>query len=110
MQNLTDIDGIELESCYKIMSYWFIKTCDACPEQYDVIKDDKIVAYVRLRWGRFSVRCPGFDGDLIYKIEFNEGFKGCFDGDAERHKFLKLAVDSIREYYRQKKAERLESA
>ena len=28
----------------------FVKTCDACPEQYDVYQGDKKVAYIRLRW------------------------------------------------------------
>lgn len=29
----------------------FEQTCYACPEQYDVYKDDAIAGYVRLRWG-----------------------------------------------------------
>ena len=33
----------------------FKKTCDACPEQYDVFKDEKQVGYVRLRWGNLTV-------------------------------------------------------
>lgn len=34
----------------------FIKTCDVCPEQYDIRLDDgTLVGYVRFRWG--TVEC-----------------------------------------------------
>lgn len=37
----------------------FVKTCDECPEQYDVFDEDGYrVAYVRLRQGWLSVECP----------------------------------------------------
>lgn len=37
----------------------FVKTCDACPEQYDVFDENGYkVAYVRLRHGWLSVECP----------------------------------------------------
>jgi hypothetical protein len=35
-----------------------IKGGGACPEQYDVFKDDKQVAYYRLRHGDFTVSYP----------------------------------------------------
>ena len=41
----------------------FKQTCGACPEQYDVFKDEKQVGYVRLRWGDLSCRYPDYEGD-----------------------------------------------
>ena len=43
----------------------FHKTCDACPEQYDVYKRTKQVGYVRLRWGNLTVDFPDALGKLI---------------------------------------------
>lgn len=32
-----------------------VKTCDSCPEQYDVYDNDRKIGYMRLRHGWFSV-------------------------------------------------------
>ena len=38
------------------------------PEQYDAIgPDGKIIGYLRLRHGAFSVSCPGCDGEVIMR-------------------------------------------
>jgi len=34
-----------------------VNTCEACPEQYDVYRDDKKVGYLRLRHGYFRAEC-----------------------------------------------------
>jgi hypothetical protein len=44
-------------------------TCGACPEQYDVFKDGKQVAYYRLRHGEFRVDYPECGGETIYEAE-----------------------------------------
>ena len=64
----------------------FLCTCGACPEQYDVYKGDKLVGYVRLRWGFLRCDYPDVGGETIYEHCFEEdnGFKGCFDSDEER--------------------------
>ncbi len=66
----------------------FVETCMACPEQYDVFKDKKQVAYIRLRWGILRVDIPDCGGRVIYKKTFNDGWKGCFDDEKERDKYL----------------------
>lgn len=78
-----------------------IQTCGACPEQYDAIVTEpdgfkKQVAYLRLRWSRFSVHCPDVDGDVVYTATIGDsGMDGCFESDEERDKHLAAAKDAI---------------
>jgi hypothetical protein len=44
-------------------------TCGACPEQYEVFKEGKQVAYYRLRHGEFRVDYPECGGETIYEAE-----------------------------------------
>lgn len=76
----------------------FKQTCGACPEQYDVFKDDKIVGYVRLRWGNLSCCYPDYEGDEIYSESFDDGWKGCFDDDNERNKYLLIIANELNNY------------
>ena len=73
----------------------FDKTCSACPEQYDVYKDGKQVAYLRLRHGTFTVRCPDVGGKIVY-TSCPEG-DGLFE-DHERDEFLDAAATEINEW------------
>jgi hypothetical protein len=71
-----------------------IKTCDACPEQYNAFNGQgKLVGYLRLRHGYFSVRYPNSSGKEIYNA--NPTGDGLFDYD-ERDFFLKEAVKAIK--------------
>lgn len=65
-----------------------VKTCDACPEQYDAFYDGKQVGYFRLRHGYFSVTYPDVSGELVYSSEPNGD--GMFDYD-ERDRELTAA-------------------
>lgn len=76
----------------------FKKTCDACPEQYDVFKDGNQVGYVRLRWGGLSCRYPNHEGDEIYSESFQDAWKGCFDDDNERNKYLLIIANELNNY------------
>lgn len=76
----------------------FKKTCDACPEQYDVFKNGKQVGYVRLRWGGLSCRYPDYEGDEIYSESFQDAWKGCFDDDNERNKYLLIIANELNNY------------
>ena len=68
-----------------IDGYLFHKTCEAWPEQYDVYKGKKQVAYVRLRMGNLTARVPDVDGKLIYHKNYGEdSVKGYFDNNEER--------------------------
>lgn len=75
----------------------FHKTCDMCPEQYDVYKGTKQVGYVRLRWGNLTVDFPDALDKLIYHKKFNEECKGCFNDDNERMTYLKKIAKCIKE-------------
>jgi hypothetical protein len=50
------------------------------------------VAYIRLRHGDLTVRCPDVGGELVYEAE-PEG-DGCFE-DEERDPFLRHAAAAI---------------
>lgn len=76
-----------------IGGFLFELTCGACPEQYDVYKYKKQVAYLRLRHGVFSVYYPDVGGELIFRA--NPDGDGCFT-DEERAFFLKCAVLAIK--------------
>ena len=72
------------------MKFYFVNTCYACPEQYDVYRDNgQICAYVRLRWGNLYAEYPSIDGEVIYNTHFSDNSKGNFDNDSERDYYLK---------------------
>lgn len=67
-------------------------TCGACPEQYDVFKNGKQVAYYRLRHGQFRVDFPDCGGETIYDAE--PIGDGIFE-DNERLKYLTAAMREL---------------
>lgn len=71
------------------------KTCNACPEQYDAFLDGKMVGYLRLRHGSFTVQCPGYDGRLVYSA--TPRGDGIFEHD-ERDFYLRHAVKAIEDW------------
>jgi hypothetical protein len=75
------------------MKIKFVKTCDACPEQYEAFDEKgKQVGYLRLRHGHFRVDYPQHAGETIY--EANPQGDGIFD-DEERDFFLQQAYNAI---------------
>ena len=76
-----------------IRGFLFEQTCEACPEQYNVYKYGKQVAYLRLRHGVFSVYYPDCGGELIFRA--NPSGDGCFDF-MERDSFLEDAILAIK--------------
>lgn len=82
----------------------FKKTCDACPEQYDVFKGDKIVGYVRLRWGLLSCCYPDYEGEEIYSKSFDDAWQGEFDDDNERNKYLIIIATEINNHLEKENA------
>lgn len=75
-----------------LKGYTLDKTCDACPEQYDVFdaKGHK-VAYLRLRHGQFYAQINE-TSDIVYKsITVGDGM---FEED-ERDGYLQAAIDAI---------------
>lgn len=43
-----------------------VRTCYACPEQYEAFVEGRQVGYLRLRHGRFTVHCPDVDGREVF--------------------------------------------
>ena len=69
-----------------------VRTCYACPEQYDAYLGGKKVGYLRLRHGEFRVDYPDCMEETIYRA--------CPEGDgifvdSERDYYLRFAVDAI---------------
>ena len=85
-----DEDGTLLDR--EIKGVRLIRTCYACPQQYDAFIGKKQVAYLRLRHGRFTVECPDVGGTLVYS-GYPKG-DGIFETEEEEF-FLTEAVDSI---------------
>ena len=69
-----------------------VKTCGACPEQYDAYFNGDQVGHLRLRHGIFRVDYGFCGGDTIF-IGRPEG-DGCFEED-EREYYLDLACQAI---------------
>lgn len=85
----------------RIEKYIFIKTCDACPEQYDVLRehaagDQYEIAYARLRHGSFTVQNEPL-GEMIYQHTFKEPL-GQFPDEKVRMKYLRKAIKKIDAY------------
>ena len=70
-----------------------VKTCNACPEQYDAFDDNgNQVGYLRLRHGVFTVNLYSPSGPEVY-VAYPEG-DGIFTSE-ERTKYLDAAVTAI---------------
>ena len=66
-----------------------VRTCYACPEQYDAMMDGRKVGYFRLRHGYFTVDA----GDIeVYEAEPKGD--GIFEYE-EREGFLRAGIDAI---------------
>ena len=70
------------------------RTCFACPEQYDVLKDGAKVGYLRLRHGEFRADYPDCGGETVF--EGSPLGDGLFD-ESERAFWLASAVRAIRD-------------
>jgi hypothetical protein len=80
-----------------VMTLKLVRTCWACPEQYDVLNEKKeTVGYLRLRHGNFRAWCPNALDEMVYHSEPKGD--GIFDDD-ERESHLTEAVKAIQNYY-----------
>lgn len=69
-----------------------VKTCSACPEQYNAFIDGEQVGYLRLRHGYFRVEVPDVGGNTVYAA-YTIG-DGMFE-DSEREYHLYRAKEAI---------------
>ncbi len=79
----------------EIGPYTLLQTCGACPEQYEVFRDEKNVGYLRLRHGSFYALAylENGEGERVYDTCACRG-DGIFE-DYERDGYLLLAVAAI---------------
>lgn len=85
------------------MKIKFVRTCTACPEQYDVLNEyGNEVCYIRLRNGFLYAECPCSGGVTILEAEGiargNFG-GGCFESEEQRKFWLKRIAEAMAEYY-----------
>ena len=80
----------------KLSEIKLVKTCSACPEQYDAFYEDHQVGYLRVRHGKFRVDFGFCGGDTIYYTDDIEG-DGCFEYE-EREFYLEEAKKAIIEH------------
>ena len=88
----------EILKIHKQVDFLFEKTCEACPEQYDVYlaSDTSLsIAYVRVRFGQLTVHCPDAGGKLVYQRIIGDEFRGTTD----IHDYVYDIIDSIQTYY-----------
>lgn len=69
-----------------------VQTCEAAPEQYDLMAGDKQIGYLRLRHGYFAAYAYGPDGPEVYSAHTIGD--GSFD-PSERKQHLDAAVGAI---------------
>ena len=81
----------------QILDYNLVLTCGACPEQYNVlVAEGKQSGYIRLRAGNFRVYYPDTGGELVFYHRFEDDeWKGMFDNEEEREKYLTEAVKAL---------------
>ena len=93
--NVLDANNIVADQ-FHVSGFEFMRTCSACPEQYDVFdKDGNQVGYVRLRYGNLKCEYPDCGGVMVYHENFEDGLKGCFDDNDERMEYLHEIVNAI---------------
>ncbi len=75
------------------------KTCDYCPEQYDVYYGPRRVGYIRLRWGVLRVDfLPNGkleDNETLIVVDFDDMLKGSFSNELERQEHLNNARNKL---------------
>lgn len=72
-----------------------VKTCNACPEQYEAFIGDRYVGYFRLRWGNLRVDYPDCGGETIYEARVGSGLQGIFDSEEQRIMYLNRGCRAI---------------
>lgn len=74
------------------MKLKLVKTCSACPEQYDVFTPEgEEIGYLRLRHGGFRVDYLPTDETVYYAEPKGDG---CFESD-ERDYYLSKACEAL---------------
>lgn len=78
-----------------IMGLKLFRTCESCPEQYNVFYEEIPVAYVRFRWGQLTVECPHVGGEYILVETIDGGGLRGILFEHERDAVLELCAKQI---------------
>jgi hypothetical protein len=80
------------------MTIKLVRTCYACPEQWEAYRGKERVGYLRYRWGHFTVECPDVAEELVYEaIVDPRGYGGYFTIEERQH-YLREAVKAIEDW------------
>lgn len=85
-----------------INGYDLVRTCTACPQEYDVYKNGEQVGYLRLRHGTFRADVPDCGGKTVY-LSHPKG-DGTFYDD-EEDLYLTRAINAIDSYLKDQEAQ-----
>lgn len=77
----------------EILGCKLVRTCSACPEQYDVFLEGEEVGYLRLRHGTFRAYYPNWMSDEVVYLANPEG-DGVFTPE-EREDYLTRAIEAL---------------
>lgn len=72
------------------------KTCESCPEQYNVYYDGQQIGYIRRRWDKIWAHCPNVFGEVVHEATDDLMPAG-----------LKVAVESIVTWFNEPPGDRL---
>ena len=76
-----------------IKKYKIIRSCGACPEQYDIILNNKFIAFIRLRHGILTCENPE-QTKIYYKDNIN--YDGSFwDNKKDRELFINKIIKKL---------------
>lgn len=78
---------------FEINGFTLIRTCWACPEQYDALFRGQEIGYLRLRHGHFYCEYTPTDKRVF---EAQPNGDGIFDDD-EREEYLTKAINALKE-------------
>lgn len=81
------------------------RTCEMCPEQYDVYLKDEIVGYICLRNGLFTVNCPDVGGENVYTARMRDDRLGVFLTPEQRRYYMRTALEKIAIWYLENRQE-----
>lgn len=81
-----------------INNLYFVMTCGACPEQYDVYSDESMteqVGYIRLRHGNLFAESPDCLTNVVFHHCFDDLRGSFYSDDVERMFWLKKCAENI---------------
>lgn len=70
-----------------------VKTCSACPSQWDIHTTDGEYIYARYRWGGLTLTLNFRQSDSV--VIFSAGVGGCLDGDMSTDELKELTASIL---------------